>query len=336
MPPSFRKRTPNAPTARATRASAGVAALYRRGCGPGDGAAAAGRLRPADSRDAGRHRGVHQRRPSAGIGVRARPRRGDRTRRCSLAAILAASAARAARSRRPSPKPTCCSSSPPTAIACTRPMTTARCWRASSTKRRRRRQSRSSRRSRSGRVEELLYWIKPLEDRRAIPDLPVYVDSPMASAVLVRVPQAGSTSWTPTSSRHGRGDTARMPRPSAAWLLLHGQAEGRDLDCRDHAPCRTPKKPSIVISSSGMATGGRVLHHLERALPDARNTVLFAGYQAAGTRGRALKDGAQVRPHSRPGGAGACADCGARLDVRARRRERNPALARRLQAAARR
>ena len=52
--------------------------------------------------------------------------------------------------------------------------------------------------------------------------------------------------------------------------------------------------PMIVISSSGMATGGRVLHHLRRALPDERNTVLFAGYQAAGTRGRALKDGLKV------------------------------------------
>ena len=51
--------------------------------------------------------------------------------------------------------------------------------------------------------------------------------------------------------------------------------------------------PAIVISSSGMATGGRVLHHLRQALPDARNTVMFAGFQAEGTRGRALLEGAK-------------------------------------------
>jgi metallo-beta-lactamase family protein len=58
------------------------------------------------------------------------------------------------------------------------------------------------------------------------------------------------------------------------------------------------RRRAIVISSSGMATGGRVLHHLFRALPDERNTVLLAGFQAEGTRGRKLQDGAKyVRMH---------------------------------------
>jgi metallo-beta-lactamase family protein len=116
-----------------------------------------------------------------------------------------------------------------------------------------------------GRVEELLYWIKYLEERRAIPHLPVYVDSPMAAAVLTQAARGLSIFAT------------------ARLKVVTTIAESRHI--------QDANETSIIISSSGMATGGRVLHHLKRALPDPRHTVLFAGYQAAGTRGRQLRDG---------------------------------------------
>jgi metallo-beta-lactamase family protein len=68
----------------------------------------------------------------------------------------------------------------------------------------------------------------------------------------------------------------------------------------DSIKLNNPKVPSLIISSSGMATGGRVLHHLEHLLPDDRNAVVLTGYQAVGTRGRSLADGAQhLKMHGR-------------------------------------
>jgi metallo-beta-lactamase family protein len=140
-----------------------------------------------------------------------------------------------------------------------------------------------------GRVEELLYWIKVLEDRRAIPELPVYVDSPMASAVLAEYRERAHELDVDVSK--GDGPLARAARglsmfATARLRVISAIAESRQV--------QETAAPMIVISSSGMATGGRVLHHLRRALPDERNTVLFVGYQAAGTRGRALRDGVKV------------------------------------------
>jgi metallo-beta-lactamase family protein len=91
------------------------------------------------------------------------------------------------------------------------------------------------------------------------------------------------------SSAAGDGERAQAYRKLCAFCTEKLKVVATIPESRAIQESRTP---SIVISASGMATGGRVLHHLEHGLPDARNTVLFVGYQAAGTRGRKLIDGA--------------------------------------------
>jgi metallo-beta-lactamase family protein len=132
-----------------------------------------------------------------------------------------------------------------------------------------------------GRVEEILYWLKRLEEEKRIPVLPVYVDSPMAIAALGfysgRVNEL-DPELTPGQRHVSAFCTTRM-------VTVSSPQQSKDLTAS--------RQPAIVISSSGMATGGRVLHHLEGAITSAKNTVLFVGYQAAGTRGRTLVDGGQ-------------------------------------------
>lgn len=139
-----------------------------------------------------------------------------------------------------------------------------------------------------GRVEELLYWVRRLEAEHRIPVLPVYVDSPMAAEALryysARVAEL-DPELRPTSGQVYAFATTR-------FQTIASTQQSKELTAS--------RRPGIVISSSGMATGGRVLHHLAAALPDQKNTVLFVGYQAAGTRGRQLVDGArEVRIHGR-------------------------------------
>ena len=135
-----------------------------------------------------------------------------------------------------------------------------------------------------GRVEEVIYTLKRLEDAKQIPILPVYVDSPMAARALQFY--AGRTDeldadMTPATPGVKAFMTTRMTTVTSAQQSIELVASTR---------------PSIIIASSGMATGGRVLHHLAATLPSAKHTVLFVGYQAAGTRGRLLLDGGtQVR-----------------------------------------
>ena len=138
-----------------------------------------------------------------------------------------------------------------------------------------------------GRTQELLWTLRRLEDEARIPVLPVYVDSPMAIAV------------TEIYGRHREDhdldmralvDARRNPLATRQLELLRTPEESKGLN--DLAG------PLVVIAGSGMATGGRILHHLKLRLPDRRTTVLLPGFQADGTRGRALQNGADhVRIH---------------------------------------
>ena len=133
------------------------------------------------------------------------------------------------------------------------------------------------------RTEVLLAALGDLARAGRIPELPVYVDSPMASAVLAVYRRAMRAA-----------DPEVRPGTDPARAIDAG-GEVRESTTREQSiAIDEMAAPSIVISSSGMATGGRVLYHLARRLPDPRNTVILAGYQAEGTRGRALADGARA------------------------------------------
>jgi metallo-beta-lactamase family protein len=133
-----------------------------------------------------------------------------------------------------------------------------------------------------GRVEELLYWLKQLEDAGRIPALPVYLDSPMA----VRARE-----FYRTHERELDKDVRTGDGTTRAYSPKHFRAVSSP---RDSKAVIESMEPAIVISASGMATGGRVLHHLAACLPDSRHTVLFVGFQADGTRGRTLTGGAKA------------------------------------------
>jgi metallo-beta-lactamase family protein len=139
-----------------------------------------------------------------------------------------------------------------------------------------------------GRVEEVLYWLRRLELEQRIPSLPVYVDSPMATGALGYY-----------TARVAELDADMRPPQKNVSMFATARFQVIESVQQSKALTANPR-PAIVISSSGMATGGRVLHHMAAALPQARNTILFVGYQAAGTRGRSLTAGAsEVRIHGR-------------------------------------
>jgi len=156
-----------------------------------------------------------------------------------------------------------------------------------------------------GRVEELLYWIGRLEEQKRVPVLPVFVDSPMATEALARYterlneldpelqPEVSDGKAPYDAAAHEpvpkRQAQASRERRLCAFCTTRLRIVASSAESRQLTQSRSP---AIVISSSGMATGGRVLHHLKDALPHPRNTVLLVGFQAEGTRGRQLLEGA--------------------------------------------
>ncbi|MDX9777683.1 MAG: MBL fold metallo-hydrolase [bacterium] len=131
-----------------------------------------------------------------------------------------------------------------------------------------------------GRTQELLYRLRELEDEKAIPVMPVYVDSPMAikaTTVYEKHPQVYDREATRLSEK------GIEVMQTTQTIFTPGVEESKRINEQD--------QPCIIISASGMLTGGRILHHLARHLPQKKNSIVFVGYQAEGTRGRALQEG---------------------------------------------
>ncbi len=133
------------------------------------------------------------------------------------------------------------------------------------------------------RTEVILHHLASLREAGRIPRIPTFVDSPMALAAL-KVYEDSIERGTPEI----RDDIAR------AKNCFNDQDLTEIKSVEESIRLNSMPGPMIIISASGMASGGRVLHHLKRRLPDRRNTVILVGYQSEGTRGRSLLDGAPM------------------------------------------
>lgn len=134
-----------------------------------------------------------------------------------------------------------------------------------------------------GRTQEILYLIRELEEQRRIPILPVRVDSPMAAQatqVYSRSDEEHDEEYASILARR------RHPLRTGSMITASTREESKKLN--------EEKGTRIIISASGMMTGGRVLHHAARILPDQRATIVFVGFQAAGTTGRKILEGEKV------------------------------------------
>lgn len=132
-----------------------------------------------------------------------------------------------------------------------------------------------------GRAQQLIYLLQVLAEQNRLPALPIFLDSPMAvnaTQVFHKYASEHDLSEMGLSGEHPLLDGKNVH-------LARTQGESKRIN--------EVAGPAVIIASSGMMTGGRILHHLQRRLPDARNTVVLGGFMAEGTRGRALQQGAK-------------------------------------------
>ena len=134
-----------------------------------------------------------------------------------------------------------------------------------------------------GRTQDVLYHLSALVDAGRLDAGDVFLDSPMAIEATEIYNQAQREFDAEMRALADNGDN---PLARNRFQRCRSVAESKALNDRE--------APAVIVAASGMATGGRIVHHLLRHLPDSRSTVVFAGFQAAGTRGRALVDGAST------------------------------------------
>lgn len=139
-----------------------------------------------------------------------------------------------------------------------------------------------------GRTQEVLFILKKLEDAGRLPDIPIFLNSPLAiDATAIYMHFAHEHTFF--NSAANIDDVFRPKRLE----MIYDAAGSKELNRLEG--------PAIIVSSSGMLTGGRILHHLKAYLSDPKSTIVLVGYQAEGTRGRALLDGAKaVKIHGLP------------------------------------
>lgn len=132
-----------------------------------------------------------------------------------------------------------------------------------------------------GRAQEVLYYLEKIKTEGKIPDIPIFLDSPMA--------EDATDLWCKFKEEHRLSDQ-ECSKACKIAKYINTPEESKSIDALSI--------PKIIISASGMATGGRVLHHLKIFCPDHKNTIIFTGFQAAGTRGESMISGkTEVKIH---------------------------------------